>query len=672
MHYATADGTAVAGSDYTAVTGTLTFSTAVTVRTISVPVLDDQDHEHTETFTVTLSVPVNATLSSTGRTATGTIDDNDLPPRISIDDATLTEGSSDEPMHFTVSLDRAAGGAVTVDYATADDTAAAGSDYTTASGTLTIPSGSTAQTISVTILADSANEDTETFTVTLSNPTGVTLSDATATGTIVDPAPLALELSTLQVTGGSGAMYPEFSPDTLHYALTCTNSTTLDITAQALRTTAQLTLLRADTAQNVVATGTLATAIMVDQDDDIAIELSDAGETAVYVVNCIPADLPEVRVLTKTDRVSDGLLMVTPTIPGTNSYMMILDNNGVPRFHRHIDVGTNTGGFRRHPDGRYSLHRNNTAVRLYNSRMAFIESVGVVAPLKNTNGHDFLIAPNGNYLFISYHRTSRNLCDIDDYCDPGETIRMGTVIDGVIQEVDTDGREVFRWNTWDHVNMADCIYTWTYSEGDYSHLNSLHLVDGDIVASLRNCHQVVRIDRSAGTGAVEWQVGGSDPPRDPGAAYLEIVGDEDGHNEFCKQHSATITASGSLLLFDNGVDCRGKRKGSGRFTRVVEYDISSGSQAVFHRQYVLPSGHGYSRIRGSVRELRNGNWLIAWGDFSDATVPPEQRVVVSEVDSFGTAVLELNMFHASTHTETYTYRAYREREADIDIPWDLP
>ena len=304
--------------------------------------------------------------------------------------------------------------------------------------------------------------------------------------------------------------------------------------------------------------------------------------------------------------------------------------------------------------------------------MEFIESVGVVAPLDSANGHDFLIAPNGNYLFISYHRTERNLCEIDDYCDPGETIRMETVLDGVIQEVDTDGREVFRWNTWDHVNIADCIDTPTFTAGDYSHLNSLHLVDGDIVASLRNCNQVLRIDRSEGTGAVEWQVGGSDPPRDPGAAYLEIVGDEDGHNEFCKQHSATITASGSLLLFDNGVDCKGVRKTKSPFTRVVEYHISSGSQAVFSRQYVLPSGHGFSFIRGSVRELRNGNWLIAWGNFKGATIGREQQVMVSEVDPFGTAVLELNMSTRSAARSIYTYRAYREREADIDIPWHLP
>ena len=149
-------------------------------------------------------------------------------------------------MRFVVTLDRASGRTVAVDYATADGTATAGSDYAPVTGTLTFRSGSTTQTIQVTILADSAVEDTETFTVMLSGPAGAGLADATATGTIVDrDVTVPLELSSLQVTGG-GSMYPAFAPDTYHYALACSNSTTLQVRAQARRASAQLTLLRAD------------------------------------------------------------------------------------------------------------------------------------------------------------------------------------------------------------------------------------------------------------------------------------------------------------------------------------------------------------------------------------------------------------------------------------------
>ena len=60
-------------------------------------------------------------------------------------------------------------------------------------------------------------------------------------------------------------------------------------------------------------------------------------------------------------------------------------------------------------------------------------------------------------------------------------------------------------------------------EDDYAHLNSLHLSGGDVIASFRFCNQVLRIDRSDGTGAVEWQLGGTSPPRAETTTYLEIT-----------------------------------------------------------------------------------------------------------------------------------------------------
>ena len=66
------------------------------------------------------------------------------------------------------------------------------------------------------------------------------------------------------------------------------------------------------------------------------------------------------------------------------------------------------------------------------------------------------------------------------------------VEDSVIQKVAPDGREVFRWNSWDHLAAENCTqhrFPW-----DCTHLNSLQFVDGDIVASFRGCSQVLRID----------------------------------------------------------------------------------------------------------------------------------------------------------------------------------
>ena len=79
--------------------------------------------------------------------------------------------------------------------------------------------------------------------------------------------------------------------------------------------------------------------------------------------------------------------------------------------------------------------------------------------------------------------------------------------------------------------------------------------------------------------------------------------------------------------------------------------------------------------RGAVRELENGNWLAAWGDYQGSTLAANRRVTVSEVDPATdppTVVFALNMARRAPAAETVTYRAYREREADIDVPLNLP
>ena len=106
-------------------------------------------------------------------------------PALSVADARAEEGT-DETIDFAVTLDAASRGRVTVDYATSDGTATAGADYTSTSGTLTFDAGETAKTVSVPVLDDSHDEDSETLTLTLSNPSGATIADGTATGTITN------------------------------------------------------------------------------------------------------------------------------------------------------------------------------------------------------------------------------------------------------------------------------------------------------------------------------------------------------------------------------------------------------------------------------------------------------------------------------------------------------
>lgn len=108
-------------------------------------------------------------------------------PSVSIADASTTEGNSaTTTLTFTATLSSASSSTVTVAWATAADTASAGTDYTTASGTLSFAAGVTSQTFDVTIAGDTTVESDETLFVNLSSPANAAISDAQAVGTITN------------------------------------------------------------------------------------------------------------------------------------------------------------------------------------------------------------------------------------------------------------------------------------------------------------------------------------------------------------------------------------------------------------------------------------------------------------------------------------------------------
>ncbi len=192
VQFATADGTAKAsGRDYTAQSGTLTFLPGQTSKTITVTVRGDKKSEPDETFFVNLFSVQGASIDDSQALGTILNDDGTAPPpTITIADAQLTEGdlSATGLMEFTVTLSETPSAQVTVDYGTANGSATAGSDYVSASGTLTFsPGGPLSQVIPVTVNGDEGDEGNESFFVNLSNPTGgAELGDNQAVGTILD------------------------------------------------------------------------------------------------------------------------------------------------------------------------------------------------------------------------------------------------------------------------------------------------------------------------------------------------------------------------------------------------------------------------------------------------------------------------------------------------------
>ncbi len=325
VDYATSNGTATAGDDYTTVSGTLTFQPGQTQKTVSVPIIDDTVEDDGETMTLTLSNASGAGISDSRAVGTirnseeqqsdpltaefqqapashdgtaaftvqlsfsediatsyrvlrdtavsaagGTVQkakrvngQNDLweitvepsgnddvtisigpsptdctaagavctnagtalsgtatttvggpPITVSVTDASATEGAA---LTFVVSLSEASSDRVTVQYATAGGTATSGTDFTAASNTLTFEANETTETVTVATTDDSVDEQDETLTLTLSNPTNATLDDATATGTINDndTSPLGASFARMPAshTGAAFTFTLNFSED---------------------------------------------------------------------------------------------------------------------------------------------------------------------------------------------------------------------------------------------------------------------------------------------------------------------------------------------------------------------------------------------------------------------------------------------------------------------------
>ena len=184
VDYATTDGTAIAGSDYVATTGTLTFVPGETVKYIPIVILDDAVPEPSETLNITLSHPAGCLLDTTS-TAVLTILDDDFPT-VTITASTPNASEAGITGAFTFTRAGSTASALTVNFARSG-TATSGSDFTALPTSITIPAGQASANLTVTPLQDTLNEGTETVILTLSANAAYTVgSPSTATVNILD------------------------------------------------------------------------------------------------------------------------------------------------------------------------------------------------------------------------------------------------------------------------------------------------------------------------------------------------------------------------------------------------------------------------------------------------------------------------------------------------------
>jgi len=159
VDYATSDGSGVAGTDYTASSGTLTFGTGVTTQSFSVPVVNDTARGD-RTVNLTLANPTGGASLGTLKTEVLTIQTG--APQVSFSAASYLVSETGKTATITVKRTGPLTGAGTVNYATSDGTATAPGDYTSTSGTLSFTAGVASKTFTVAVSDDALLEGDET------------------------------------------------------------------------------------------------------------------------------------------------------------------------------------------------------------------------------------------------------------------------------------------------------------------------------------------------------------------------------------------------------------------------------------------------------------------------------------------------------------------------------
>lgn len=450
--------------------------------------------------------------------------------------------------------------------------------------------------------------------------------EAGASGEGGDVTPAAA-LDSLVVEGVAIGLKPAFDPETTRYSVlasdpagelsvvvTAESGVHIEIQGKPAISGERVKLARVTPGSGVVI--------------DVA---NDDGDHQQYRVVYLPADFPNYQVGVHEPSASDDPLYLTARNRSAY-YAVKLNNDGVPLFYRRTAEPCHD--FKKHPTGHvsYAEFKSDTTLAehiVLDETYTEVDRVTTVG-LVDTDEHDFVIQPNGNYIVLAYERVTRDLTEFGRGS-------AETILDGIWQELSPDHELLFQWNSWDHMAFAESVYM-EKNPRDYSHMNSVFVDDdGNWIVSSRGMAQVLKIDRN--TGDVIWRLGG---------VQNDFTFVNDPYEGLCGQHTASILDNGHLLLFDNGQHCYPEMPERIEHTRVVEYAID---EAAMTAELVWSySREGtYTESQGSAQRLANGNTLIGWGLGTELTateVTPDKEIV-----------FELRASNVSG--KTTSYRAWR-------------
>jgi Arylsulfotransferase (ASST) len=325
---------------------------------------------------------------------------------------------------------------------------------------------------------------------------------------------------------------------------------------------------------------------------------------------CLPSDFPQWEFESKRPAAS-GLFAVSFQDPeDSRPWVVVFGSDGEPRWW--YRPNTRALWAQVLADGTISWPRSFGDGYGLDPRMAHeIRSpAGKLLRLVRTrgaiiDGHEFRELGNGNVLVDSYVPET---ADLRRFGGPAKA----AIVSAEIQEIDPDGRVLWRWSSRGHIGLDETGRWWHnvlanprrrlqgLESFDPVHINSIEpRGPGEIVISTRHTDAVYGIRRSS--GEIAWKLGGIETP-----ASLQVVGDP-AQRLLGGQHDARLAADGSLSIFDNGKD-RPRRP------RVVFYRLDLEQRRALYESQLNDPRVTTSHCCGSARQLPDGGWLVSWGD----------------------------------------------------------
>jgi Calx-beta domain len=277
----------------------------------------------------------------------------DQPSRISLDDVIEKEGDAGQTaFSFTVSLDAPQPAPVTVDFATADRTATAPSDYAATSGTLTFAPGETAETVTVQVNGDTTVEPNEAFNLNLANATGnATIADPQGFGTIVndDQAPSAIKVNDLRMAEGNAgqtAFAFTVSLDAPQPARVTVDFATADGTATApgdyAASSGTLTFAAGETAKTVTVQVNGDTS--VERDETFNLNLANAaGNATIADATGVGTIVNDDQVITPPSRISINDVTMAEGDAGQSAFQFTVSLDAAQSAPVTVDFATADG-----------------------------------------------------------------------------------------------------------------------------------------------------------------------------------------------------------------------------------------------------------------------------------------------------------------------------------------